>query len=344
MNYYEHHINDYAEATAHLTPLEDGVYGRLLRKYYSTEQPLPADKKKLARWVGAVGNKDALAALDVVLEEFFVLRDGCYHNSRCDEDIAKFQEGEPERELKKANEKNRLENHRAERAKLFKALTDAGGHAAWNIGIAELRALVRSVAGVAGSDAATRKGIDLKGPATPPETAPATPATATQTPDTRHQTPNNQHALVEHQQLGGLSGGPDGPVCVEVSEKAAQAMRAAGAADASGGHPRLRALVWAGLTVGELEDAARAAVRQGVDHPFPWALSRAEALRREAGKVSELPDATPDVDPDSRAAIEADAVRLRVPPWQQVDEQGRTVSWLQWADKVRRARAEAVAA
>ena len=37
MNYYEHHIGDYAEATAHLTFIEDATYSRLIRKYYATE-------------------------------------------------------------------------------------------------------------------------------------------------------------------------------------------------------------------------------------------------------------------------------------------------------------------
>jgi len=32
MNYYEHHIGDYAEATAHLTFIEDATYSRLIRK------------------------------------------------------------------------------------------------------------------------------------------------------------------------------------------------------------------------------------------------------------------------------------------------------------------------
>ena len=43
MNYYEHHIGDYAQATAHLTFVEDAAYSRLIRKYYAEERPLPAD-------------------------------------------------------------------------------------------------------------------------------------------------------------------------------------------------------------------------------------------------------------------------------------------------------------
>ena len=34
MNYYEHHIGDYAEATAHLTFVEDAAYSRLIRSSF----------------------------------------------------------------------------------------------------------------------------------------------------------------------------------------------------------------------------------------------------------------------------------------------------------------------
>src|SRR3546814_2598331 len=45
MNYVELHIGDYEKATAHLTAIEDGIYGRLLRRYYDAEGPLVADLK-----------------------------------------------------------------------------------------------------------------------------------------------------------------------------------------------------------------------------------------------------------------------------------------------------------
>lgn len=329
MNYYEHHIGDYAEATAHLTLLEDAVYSRLLRKYYATEQPLPADKKKLARWVGAVGNKDALAALDAVLDDFFTLQEDGYHQARCDAEIEAFREGEPERELKKVNEKNRMDNHRKERARLFKVLTDAGGHAAWNIGIGELRALVKSVAGGKNPP-----------PETPPATAPATPATATQTPDTNTHYPKNQGEDVEHQQRGGLSVGPDGPALAVV---AAQAMQGAGLADVSSSHPKLLALLAAGITTTELADAARVAAQGG--RGFPWALARAEGQRRDAAQVGALPAAAPAVDPDSRVAVEAEGVRLGLGKWdrERMDAKGNVEPWSAYAARVKAAKAAALA-
>lgn len=183
MNYYERHIGDYLKDTAHLSLLEHGVYGRLLDVYYTREGAIP--QAQVERLIGA-RTKDERAALAAVLEEFFTPVDGMLHNSRCDSEIAKYSAGEPEREVKKANEDNRLKRHRDERAALFKALTDAGQHAPWNIGMQDLRALV--------------KALQEPKPTTPettpetlfqplPATAPATPATATQTPIPSHQTP-----------------------------------------------------------------------------------------------------------------------------------------------------------
>lgn len=178
MNYFEHHIGDYAEATAHLTFVEDAAYSRMIRKYYATEKPLPADVKAVQRLVGA-RTKEEREAVATVLEEFFILADDGWHNARCDAEIARFRDGEPEREAKKANEDNRLKRHREERARLFKVLTDNGLHAPWNIAMAELRAMVKALPDT---------GVDTPVPPLP-ATAPATPATATQTPDTNTHTP-----------------------------------------------------------------------------------------------------------------------------------------------------------
>jgi uncharacterized protein YdaU (DUF1376 family) len=353
MNYYEHHIGDYAEATAHLSILEDGIYSRLLRKYYATETPISAAFEKVCRLVGA-RSKEEKAAVQVVLEDFFVLEEDGYHQARCDKDIAEFRAGEPERDLKRANERNRNQKHRDERAKLFKELTDAGGHAHWNIGMTELRALVRSVAGQNKTAPATPQGIDLYRPATRPATAPATPATATQTPDTRHQTPINQGAHVEHQQGGCLPNGPDGPARAVWEHwgqdsgsgpdaptgpglaDAVQAMAAAGLPGVSAGNPMLWSLLQAGITVAELADAARAAAKAGKGEG--WALARAKGKREDAAVAASLPDAVPVMDPESRAAIEADGVRLGVGPWVQLGPGGVVVPWAAYADRVRAAR------
>lgn len=89
MNYYEHHIGDYAKATSHLTFVEDAAYSRLIRKYYDTEAPLPAELAAVQRLVGA-RTREEKSAVKTVLEEFFFLEQDGWHNKRADEEIARY--------------------------------------------------------------------------------------------------------------------------------------------------------------------------------------------------------------------------------------------------------------
>jgi uncharacterized protein YdaU (DUF1376 family) len=91
LNYYEHHIGDFAEATAHLSFVEDAAYSRLIRKYYAQEKPLPTDIKAVQRLVGA-RSKDEREAVESVLNEFFDLQADGWHQARCDAEIARYQD------------------------------------------------------------------------------------------------------------------------------------------------------------------------------------------------------------------------------------------------------------
>ena len=91
MNYYEHHIGDYAEATAHLTFIEDATYSRLIRKYYATEKPLPMDVKFVQRLINARSKEEKNAVISV-LNEFFTLTDDGWRQDRCDHEIARFKD------------------------------------------------------------------------------------------------------------------------------------------------------------------------------------------------------------------------------------------------------------
>ncbi|MBT8589748.1 YdaU family protein [Polynucleobacter paneuropaeus] len=91
MNYYEHHIGDYAEATAHLTFIEDATYSRLIRKYYATEKPLPMDVKFVQRLINARSKEEKNAVISV-LNEFFTLTDDGWRQERCDHEIARFKD------------------------------------------------------------------------------------------------------------------------------------------------------------------------------------------------------------------------------------------------------------
>jgi uncharacterized protein YdaU (DUF1376 family) len=90
VNFFPLHINDYDQATAHLTAIEDGILGRLIRRYYATERPLVADIAALKRLVRAHSRQEQ-EAVDTVLPEFFELQEDGWHQRRCDAELAQYQ-------------------------------------------------------------------------------------------------------------------------------------------------------------------------------------------------------------------------------------------------------------
>lgn len=91
MNYYEHHIGDFLKKTVHLTAVEEGIYRRLLDRYYTTEQPLPADVRECCKLARAATKAERDAVRDV-LRDFFTLEADGHHQGRADQEIARFQE------------------------------------------------------------------------------------------------------------------------------------------------------------------------------------------------------------------------------------------------------------
>ena len=89
MHYYSFNIGDYATATAHLEPLEDLAYRRLLDLYYSSEQPITEDLKQVARLIRMRTHSEFIAT---VLEEFFTLEKDGWHCDRVDVEIFKYNE------------------------------------------------------------------------------------------------------------------------------------------------------------------------------------------------------------------------------------------------------------
>jgi uncharacterized protein YdaU (DUF1376 family) len=90
MNFYKHHIGDYAQATSHLSFVEDAAFSRLLRKYYAEEKPIPGSLNAAQRLVGA-RSRDERKAVETVLDEFFMF-DGqanIWRNKRAEEELAK---------------------------------------------------------------------------------------------------------------------------------------------------------------------------------------------------------------------------------------------------------------
>lgn len=87
MNYYNRHLGDYAKKAGHLSPLEHGVYNLILDAYYDREQP--PTRAEAIRWSRA-RTVEEIAAVDAVLEEFFIEADGRFSQRRVEEEIASY--------------------------------------------------------------------------------------------------------------------------------------------------------------------------------------------------------------------------------------------------------------
>jgi uncharacterized protein YdaU (DUF1376 family) len=86
VNYYPHHIGDYAQDTRHLTMLEHGAYRLLLDLYYSREAPLPLEVATVQRLACARAREEK-QAVEAVLREFFVETPEGWRHARCDREI-----------------------------------------------------------------------------------------------------------------------------------------------------------------------------------------------------------------------------------------------------------------
>lgn len=91
MNYYEHHIGDFLKKTAHLTLVEEGVYRRMLDRYYTTEEALPVEVRECCK-VARASSRTEREAVAAVLKEFFVLTEDGHHQKRADEEIARYKD------------------------------------------------------------------------------------------------------------------------------------------------------------------------------------------------------------------------------------------------------------
>jgi uncharacterized protein YdaU (DUF1376 family) len=78
-------MGDYLKHTAHLSPLEDIAYRRLLDVYYDTESPIPTDIPLVSRRL-----RIDPATVKLVLDEFFQLTEQGYRNKRADVEIVAY--------------------------------------------------------------------------------------------------------------------------------------------------------------------------------------------------------------------------------------------------------------
>lgn len=87
MHYYSFNIGDYTSHTAHLSPVEDIAYRRLLDLYYQTEIPIQNDIKAVCRQIRMREHADDVQQ---VLSEFFTLTDEGWTSARCSREIEDY--------------------------------------------------------------------------------------------------------------------------------------------------------------------------------------------------------------------------------------------------------------
>jgi uncharacterized protein YdaU (DUF1376 family) len=81
--WYPRYPSDYARDTGHLSLAEDGAFSRLLDAYYTKRGPFLNEMEGLYRIARAMSRVERQAVQRVV-REFFVVRDGMLHNNRAD--------------------------------------------------------------------------------------------------------------------------------------------------------------------------------------------------------------------------------------------------------------------
>jgi len=286
LNYYEHHIGDYAAATGHLSWDEDAAYRRLLSAYYHHEAAIPADIKAACRLVRA-STPAQRQAVETVLHEFFQLRDDGWHQGRCDSEIAKFVASEPDREAKKENVRERQRRTRERRKAMFDALRERGIVPEYDASVAELQAMLSRV---------TAQHV------TTPVTRDAT-ATQTHYPD-----PDPDPGLNTH-----TSEAPPFRATPTDAGRVSGLMRRAGLSDGSPGNPDLLALIAAGASDAEFVAAAEIAVSRGKG--FAYAIGALKNQRKEIA-AQRLPQGAmpPPGTPTARAPSAAEQRALQAVP------------------------------
>lgn len=88
MHYYKFNIADWYLHTAHLSIIEEAVYFRLINHYYNTEKPF--DKNETQSLIRRLRLGSDVVTVDLILSEFFTLKDDNWIHSRCEKEIKDF--------------------------------------------------------------------------------------------------------------------------------------------------------------------------------------------------------------------------------------------------------------
>ena len=88
MNFFPFHPGDYMLRTAHLEPLEDLAYRRMIDLYYVNETPLEGNPEAIAR---VIRMRSSATEVEAVLREFFIEGSDGWSHTHCDEVIGQYQ-------------------------------------------------------------------------------------------------------------------------------------------------------------------------------------------------------------------------------------------------------------
>lgn len=292
MNYFELHIGDIDSATAHLSMLEDGAYSRLMRLYYRTEKPLSADVRQICRLMRAQ-TKPERDAVQAVLSEFFELQEDGWHQHRCDEEIARFQD------------KQRKAKASAD-ARWSRGKPDNGGNAN------------------ASDDYMRTHGDRISDRDAPRGRAPTRAPARPQSPDTSNHTQTPEQGVrPDATTLRALAEGtaePEDPAIGAGTRYglAARAMRQRGCV-ATPGDPRLRQLVDQGASLEEFEAVGAEAANKGKGPA--WALTALINRRKDAAEVRLAPAAAPPPWHETRDGISNRGQALGLGAWQDFERE-----------------------
>lgn len=287
MNFYKHHIGDYAQATGHLSFVEDAAFSRLLRKYYAEEKPIPLDLKAAQRLVGA-RTREEKSAVETVLNEFFTRETDGWHNKRADEELGKANaQAETNRRI--------AEDREAKRRKAREEKTPKQG---------EHEPLHDSLHEASNESCSLEKHESL------PSREPS------QTPDTRHQTKASTPDRSQSAE-GSLSQANTPPRALSptLAGECCVAARRGGLMQTNPSHPALLAAIAEGATPEQFQHTAKEAVEQGKG--FAWVIATVRGRNADATRqpiTTGAPHATPRrasavdrIEANIRAGREADA-------------------------------------
>ena len=262
MHYYSFNIGDYTSHTAHLSPVEDIAYRRLLDLYYQTELPIPNDTKAVCRLIRM---RDHADDVQQVLSEFFTQTDEGWKSARCSREIEEYH------------------------AKAGKARANGklGGRPKKQIESGN------NQPGSFSFDSANQEETEEKAKQ---ETRNKKQETKTNTPLTPHGG-SAEFAPLDSLPADGIAPTPDelpephelqkptGSASHPMAGLVCQMMKRMGVGLVGPGNAKLNTLLNAGVTVGQIEDGARKALEKGKS--FTYALAIVEREFMDANALAE---------------------------------------------------------